>query len=247
MAHRYWVGTSGWVYPHWRGVFYPPKVPSNRWLNFYIAEFPTVEINFSFYRLPQEKTFASWNRRVPDDFRFAVKASRFITHVQRLKESAEALQRFLEGARLLEEKLGPVLFQLPPGFHRTEENWQRLEAFLPLLPGDLQHVFEFRHASWFLPETYDLLRGYNAAFCCFHTVKLDCPLLATADFAYMRFHGPEARYAGDYSSEELGRWALRLRELGEGLRDIYVYFNNDYNAYAVGNARTLVQNLGGEA
>ncbi|HLC29918.1 MAG TPA: DUF72 domain-containing protein [Dehalococcoidia bacterium] len=244
---RFWIGTSGWHYAHWRGVFYPLELATRDWLSYYAQRFPTVELNASFYREPKKQTWQGWRKAVPEGFRFAVKASRFITHVQRLKESAESLHRFLEGARLLEEKLGPVLFQLPPGFHCTEENRQRLEAFLPLLPRDLQHVFEFRHASWFLPTTYDLLRGYNAAFCCFHAVKLDCPLLATADFAYMRFHGPEARYAGDYSGEELRSWALRLRALGEGLGDVHVYFNNDYNAYAIGNARTLAETLGGEA
>jgi len=241
---RFWVGTSGWHYFHWRGRFYPQELPPWQWLDYYIQHFPTVELNASFYRQPRKSAWQGWRKAVPEGFRFAVKASRFITHIQRLKESAEALETFLSGARLLEEKLGPILFQLPPGFHRTEENWRRLQDFLPLLPRDLQCVFEFRHASWFCDETYDLLRRYNVAFCSFHMQRLDCPLLATADFAYMRFHGPEARYAGNYSDEELRYWARRFRELGQGLKDFYIYFNNDYNAYAAFNAQTLAGMLG---
>jgi len=246
MAHRYWVGTSGWVYPHWREVVYPPDLPSSRWLSFYVAKFPTVELNFSFYRLPQEKTFAGWGRRVPDDFRFAVKASRFITHIKRLRDCEEPLETFLDRARLLGDALGPVLYQMPPSFHRTPENSERLARFLSLLPQDVRHVFEFRHDSWFDAEPFALLRMHNVGFCVFHMVDRETPLEATTDFVYVRFHGSAALYGGSYSDEQLADWARRLRELPEDVRDVYVYFNNDAFGHAVANARTLASLLGVE-
>lgn len=246
MAHRYWVGTSGWVYPHWREVFYPPKMSSGRWLSFYVAEFPTVELNFSFYRLPQEKTFANWGRRVPDDFRFAVKASRFITHIRRLKDCQEPVERFLGRARALSEHLGPVLYQMPPNFHRNERNEAVLTDFLATLPRDIRHVFEFRHDSWFNAEVFALLRLHNVGFCAFHMVDWQTPMEATTDFAYMRFHGSGALYGGCYDEAELRHWAGHFRALPEDVQDVYVYFNNDAYGFAVQNARELTQLLARE-
>ena len=246
MAPRCWVGTSGWVYQHWRDVFYPANVPSSRWLPLYVAEFRTVELNSSFYRLPQEKTFAGWATKVPDGFRFAVKASRFITHIRRLKDCREPVETFLGRARALGDHLGPVLYQMPPNFHRNERNEAALVDFLSILPRDVRHVFEFRHDSWFCPEVFALLRLHNVSFCAFHMVDRQTPLEATTDFAYMRFHGSGALYGGCYDEAALRQWAGHLRSLPEDVRDIYVYFNNDACAFAVHNARELARLLGRE-
>ncbi len=241
---RFYVGTSGWHYPHWRGVFYPEDLPSRDWLSYYVRRFPTVELNASFYRQPRESTWGLWRRTVPEGFRFAVKASRFLTHIRRLADPEEPLERVLSGARLLGDRLGPLLYQLPPGFHRTPENVSRLEVFLALLPDDAQHAIEFRHRSWFGDDTAALLGRHGAAFCSFDMVGLECPLLATARFAYFRFHGSEALYASCYTEEMLHDWAARLDGLGRDVDEAYVYFNNDAWGYAIANARTLAGLLG---
>jgi uncharacterized protein YecE (DUF72 family) len=236
---RFWVGTSGWHYSHWRGEFYPEDLSPREWLSYYAQRFPTVELNASFYRQPKTSAWELWRKTAPRGFRFAVKASRFLTHIRRLADPEEPLDRVLSGARLLGDRLGPLLYQLPPGFHRTPENLARLEAFLPLLPGDVLHAIEFRHRSWFVDETAELLRRHSVAFCSFDMVGLKCPLLATARFAYMRFHGSEALYASNYTDEMLEGWAARLRDLSQEVDELYIYFNNDAWGYAVANARAL--------
>ncbi len=245
MARRYWVGTSGWVYPHWRGTFYPADLAGSRWLDFYTGRFPTVEINATFYRLPQEKTFAGWGRKVPEGFRFAVKASRFITHVKRLKDCREPVETFLGRARAMDESLGPVLYQMPPSFRRNEDSEAVLVDFLSLLPRDLRHVFEFRHDSWFNAEVFAVLRLHNVGFCAYHMVDKETPVEATTDFAYVRFHGSSSLYGGCYQEAELHQWAERIRDLPEDVRDVYVYFNNDAHGFAVQNARELAGLLAG--
>ena len=241
MPSHYWVGTSGWVYKHWRDRFYPPDLPASKWFDFYCHQFATVEVNNSFYRLPSEDTFRKWRKAAPKGFQFAVKASRFITHVKRLKDCREPLDTFLGRARLLSEALGPVLYQLPPNFHCKPENVDRLTEFLSLLPHDMRHVFEFRHDSWFNDDVFSLLRVYNAGFCAFHMAGWETPLEATTDFAYLRFHGSDSLYGGSYSEGDLAIWAGRLRDLPEDVREVFVYFNNDTEAHAVANAKTLVE------
>ncbi|MDY6917437.1 MAG: DUF72 domain-containing protein [Chloroflexota bacterium] len=236
----YCIGTSGWVYRHWREVFYPSKLPQSRWLEFYTSHFSTVELNNSFYRLPTEKAFGGWRDTVPPGFVYAVKVSRFITHIKRLREAEEPVQTFLSRARLLGDKLGPLLYQLPPNMHRNDA---RLDAFLSLLPTGLRHVVEFRHESWLDEEVFDILRRHNAGLCVFDMPDLSCPLLATADFAYVRFHGATGLYYSCYSDEELAEWAGRIRALGDSLDAVYIYFNNDAAGYAVKNARTLAEEL----
>ena len=241
---RFWIGTSGWHYFHWKGSFYPEELSPQGWLGFYAGRFPTVELNASFYRQPRASTWELWRKTAPPGFRFAVKVNRFITHVKRLEDCADPLARFLEGARRLGDRLGPVLFQMPPSFHRTEENVQRLDSFVPLLPKELMHAFEFRHRSWFSEETMEQLRRHSVAFCSFDMVGFRCPLVATASYAYVRFHGSEARYASNYTDEMLEEWAARLRELASGLEDVFVYFNNDAWGFAVANASKLTELLG---
>ena len=244
MGARFWIGTSGWHYAHWQGPFYPEDLPTSRWLAHYIQHFPTVEINNSFYRQPTASAWQLWRRSVPDGFRFAVKANRFITHIKRLRDSGEPVRRFLDGACLLDDRLGPILYQLPPNFHRTAENEARLALFLNILPRRLQHVFEFRHESWFHKDVFDLLHRHNVGFCAFDMPDVECPLVATASFAYMRFHGSGAMYASNYTPEMLEDWAQRLNRLAADVSDFYIYFNNDAYAYAVYNAKTLAELLG---
>jgi uncharacterized protein YecE (DUF72 family) len=238
----YYVGTSGFSYTHWRGAFYPEKLPQARWLEHYARQFPTVEINNSFYRLPSEKTFQSWSERTPAGFLFAVKASRFITHLRRLHDVQAPLETFLSHARNLNEKLGPVLYQLPPSMGRDEG---LLEAFLAILPRDLQHVIEFRRQDWYEERVYAAMRGSNVALCIHDMGQSKSPLVATADFTYVRFHGTTGRYTGNYSDEQLEDWATRIRQLASSNNPkiVYIYFNNDIAGHAVNNARALAQLL----
>ncbi len=236
MTPNYYIGTSGWHYDHWRHRFYPEEVVKARWLEFYAGHFTTVELNNSFYRLPSEAAFAAWCNSSPANFTFAVKVSRFITHIKRLKEAEEAVERFITRARILGEKLGPFLYQLPPNMHRDDE---RLESFLSALPRGMKHVFEFRHQSWLEERVFEILRKHSVGFCIFDMPDLSCPLVTTADFAYIRFHGSTGLYRSYYSDEELADWAERLTNLTANLKAVYIYFNNDAEAFAVRNAMTL--------
>ncbi len=244
MPRTYFIGTSGWHYDHWRGIYYPAKLPKPRWLEYYATDFHTVELNNSFYRLPSEQAFHRWRDTSPPGFVFAVKASRYITHIRTLREVAEPVAAFLERANGLGDKLGPILYQLPPNLHRNDA---RLEAFLAVLPAGYRHVMEFRHASWLVPPVFDLLRRYRTGFCAFHMVGLECPFAVTTDFAYMRFHGAAGKYWGSYSEDFLASWAERFRSLGAEAQAVYAYFNNDAEAAAVANARTLAGMLGATA
>ncbi|MBI2872924.1 MAG: DUF72 domain-containing protein [Chloroflexi bacterium] len=234
------VGTSGFSYPHWRGAFYPQELPQARWLEHYAQHFSTVELNNSFYRLPTEKAFQGWRDRTPLGFVFAVNASRMITHLRRLRDIQEPLETFVARARHLKERLGPLLYQLPPGMRRNDE---LLEAFLSMLPQDLRHVIEFRNESWYEEGVLGLMRRYNVAFCVHDMARKESPVVATADFAYIRFHGTTGRYAGSYTDDQLAEWARRIRQLGTSCRAVYAYFNNDVGGHAVENARTLMQLL----
>ena len=237
------IGTSGWHYEHWRETFYPPKLAKSSWLEFYARHFHTVELNNSFYRLPSEDAFANWYKSSPSDFTFAVKVSRFITHIKRLRDSEEPLHNFLKRAEILKEKLGPLLYQVPPGMHRDDEV---LESFLAQLPRGRRHVFEFRHGSWLDDDVFEILRRYKVGLCIFDMPELTCPLVATADFAYVRFHGSGALYSSNYSDEELTDWAQKLAKLADTLDKIYIYFNNDVEGFALNNARTLMTYLQAE-
>jgi len=237
---HYHIGTSGWHYDDWRSRFYPEKLPKAKWLEFYAQQFSTVELNNSFYRLPSEEAFNKWHDSSPAGFTFAVKVSRFITHIKRLKDCDEAVENFMSRAAGLKEKLGPLLCQLPPGLHRNDET---LENFLKKLPQSLKHVIEFRHQSWLEEGVFDILRQYNTGLCVFDMPKMSCPLLATADFGYIRFHGGESLYSSCYTDEELSGWAKRIAGLAQSLDSVYIYFNNDIAGYAVENAVTIREYL----
>lgn len=234
MAGKARIGTSGWHYKHWVGVFYPSRLPAKDMLAFYAQHFNTVEINNSFYQLPAPATFDSWHASAPKNFLFSVKASRFITHMKKLKEPVRSTRKLFAGMERLKGKLGPVLFQLPP---RWSLDRQRLAEFLKSLPKRRRYAFEFRDPSWHVPEVYQLLRHYNAAFCIYDFAGNTAPLEMTASFTYIRFHG--SGYSGSYSQSELHTWAERMLEWLKEKQDIYVYFNNDGGGYAVENAKTL--------
>jgi uncharacterized protein YecE (DUF72 family) len=235
----FFIGTSGWQYKHWRGRFYPPDLKTAAWFNYYAERFQTVEVNNSFYRQPSDDTWKHWAEGAPPRFRYAVKANRFITHIKRLNNVEEPLERFFKGANHLGRTLGPILFQTPPNFRRSPENTARLEQFLLLLPRGNHCVIEFRHNSWFGDETLDLLRRNRVAFCSYDMPKVDCPLTTTSSLAYIRMHGSESIYASNYTDEMLRSWAGKLRSLGSNVDEVWVYFNNDAQAFAVHNALHL--------
>jgi uncharacterized protein YecE (DUF72 family) len=230
------IGTSGLIYPHWRGVFYPPDLPLPHWFGHYAKHFDTVEINYSFYRLPSEAAFDRWREQASGGFIYAVKANRYITHLKHLKNAAKPLARFLSQAQRLGGRLGPILWQLPPNWRANAE---RLKAFAALLPPDLTHAFEFRDPRWFVQPVRRILEEYGLAFCIFDMPDLPCPFWITGDTVYLRFHGSGLVYGGRYGQEGLQSWADRIWQWLAGGRTVYAYFNNDAFGYAVEDAQTL--------
>jgi uncharacterized protein YecE (DUF72 family) len=227
------VGTSGWVYGDWRDRVYPPKLPQRAWLGWFAEGFPTVEINASFYHLPTPQTFAKWRAETPEDFLFAVKVSRYITHVERLADAGGSVRRFWDAATALGPKLGPVLIQLPPRF---EADLERLRAFLHVLPSAMRPAFEFRDRSWDVPEVRAMLDAAGAAWVLADRPGRRVPLHVTGGWSYVRFH--QGRPGGPrYAREKLRRWARRLAALP--VDEVFVYFNNDTEGAAVSDARTL--------
>jgi len=230
---RWFVGTSGWNYDHWKGVLYPPDLRPEGWLGWYAGRFRSVEINYSFYRLPSREVFERWRREVPPDFLFAVKATRYLTHQRKLKDPAQPLHNLLSCAEGLGEKLGPILYQLPP---RWRANVERLRAFLEILPKEHRHVFEFRGTTWQTDAVFSLLEAHGCGYCIMSAPALPCRLVRTADFVYLRMHGAGPQFDAGYPDEELAWWIGRLAELRGAGCDTYVYFNNDYKGHAVRNA-----------
>ncbi len=215
---RLHVGTSGYNFPEWKGSFYPPKLPSSKWLEYYAQQLGTVEINYTFYRMPSAKTVAGWDAATPQGFTFVLKAPQRITHFARLRNIDEPLRFFLETIRKLNVKLGPILFQLPPNFTK---DLARLGDLFTQFPTDVRAACEFRHASWWSDDVYELLRSTNTALCVADTEEGTTPLVATADFGYVRL-----RDAG-YSEGELGEWLERLRQLGAQWTDAFVFFKHE--------------------
>jgi uncharacterized protein YecE (DUF72 family) len=230
------IGCSGWHYKHWRGPFYPEKFPASKMLDFYTRHFDTVELNNTFYRLPLETGLDVWRDSTPEGFCFAAKGSRFITHMKKLKDPEAGVEKFFERVDRLEHKLGPIVFQLPPWW---EVNAERLEHFLEILPPAHHYAFELRNPTWHTPEILGILRRHNAAFCIFEIAGFHSNCEITADFTYVRLHGPGGAYQGSYPPETLRKWADGIREWQNDLRAVYLYFDNDQLAYAVENARDL--------
>jgi len=229
------IGCSGWQYQHWRGDFYPAALPSAKWLEYYATRFDTVEINNSFYRLPEASTFRAWAERAPRGFVYAVKASRYLTHMKKLTDPADPLNLFFSRARSLGRTLGPVLFQLPP---RWPLNLERLATFLAALPRRRRHAIEFRDPSWYTAEAVALLERYHVAL-----VLHDMPGSASGQrhvgpFVYVRFHGPQ-KYGGRYSDAALENWATWLAACARSGRAVFAYFNNDTGGHAPRDAERL--------
>jgi len=233
---RLWVGCSGWQYRHWRGDFYPSDLPTARWLEHYAQTFDTVELNNSFYRLPPASTFRRWRERAPSGFCFAVKASRYLTHNRRLIEPEEPLRRLWSHAGELREKLGPMLYQLPPRWKRDAE---RLEGFLAAARRPSPQAVEFRDKAWYAEETYAALEAAGVALCVHDMAGSEAPRRVTAPFVYLRFHGSGARYGGAYGRERLLPWAAWVAGQLDAGRDAYAYFNNDVGGHAPRDAVVL--------
>ncbi len=225
------VGTSGWQYDDWKDVLYS-GVPKTRWLERYATVFPAVEVNNTFYNLPKEKTFENWAARTPEGFVFVCKASRYITHIRRIDDVAEAVTLFVQRARLLGEKLGAVLYQLPPSMQRDVA---RFESFLDVLPPHPPAAIEFRNDSWYDETVYALMRSHDVALCVADSPKHRAPLVTTAGWAYLRLHGTEGY--GLYDDDTIGDWSRRVASLDAD--PIYVFFDNDVAGNAVGNALQL--------
>lgn len=240
-----YIGTSGYAYPHWRGVFYPPRLPSYKWLEFYTQHFNSVELNVTFYRLPARKVFEGWHKRTPRNFKFVIKGSRFITHIKKLHNCGDSLKIFFDNAGALRNKLLCVLWQLPPSL---KCNLKRLEAFLKQLKKKYSfclHSFEFRNNSWFNEETYGLLKTYSSNLCIADSPNLPSSEAITAPFLYLRFHGGRALYSSEYSEEELHTWAERVKmwSANNKIKTILAFFNNDAYGFAVKNAVAFKQIL----
>lgn len=237
MQARTRIGTSGWQYRHWRGVFYPERLKTREWLPYYARRFDCVEVNTTFYGLPDRETIAGWRDSVQPGFVFAVKAPRRITHFKKLKNCAEALDELFHRLEAFGDTLGPVLFQLPPRWRR---NARRLEAFLNALPTDHRIAFEFRDPSWHDEEIYALLAAHSAAFCIFDTDGRTSPMTTTGDLVYVRLHGPGTAYTGSYRAPRLRAWVDRAHGWNRAAKNVFLFFDNDEKGYAVKNsARTL--------
>jgi uncharacterized protein YecE (DUF72 family) len=235
------IGTSGWHYASWWGPFFPPDVRKKDALLYYATRFRTAELNAPFYRTPTEAAVEGWRTNTPDDFVFAWKASKFITHWKRLNETCENSIELLESrVTLLGEKCGPILFQLPPQMHANRE---RLASFFKMLPKQRRYTFEFRHASWYEEAIFDVLRDHDAALCFSDHADAPAPWEATASFVYVRGHGPSGRYHGSYSDEALKRWARKMRCYKRSGRDVFCYFDNDVKSAAPLDAQRLMQIL----
>jgi uncharacterized protein YecE (DUF72 family) len=241
------IGTSGWVYRHWKGAFYPADVPAKRWFEHYRTVFDTVELNTPFYHLPRPTAVARWRDETPPDFAFAVKGSRFITHNKKLKDPHEPLERFFELMDGLDDKMAVVLWQLPPSWGFDAE---RLDAFLRAFrkrEGARRTCFEFRNQAWYCAEALAILRRHDAGFCIYDLGGHTSPLELTADFAYVRLHGPVQRYSGAYGERGLAPWAERIGAWRARGIDVFAYFDNDVGGAAPRDALTLRRLCGGEA
>ena len=230
------IGTSGWMYDHWKGPFYPSGLETDAMLPTYAETFRSVEVNNTFYQLPDAEIVDGWRQRSPEGFIFAVKANRYITHMKNLLEPEEPVATMMDRMARLGDKLGPILFQLPPGWH---VNADRLVAFTEILPESGRFAFEFRHPSWYVPEIYEILTQHHCAFCIHDHADAPSPQETTAGFIYLRFHGPRGDYGDQYSRSILKEWAARIQSWQDGGQNVFAYFNNDAHGYAVENARTL--------
>ena len=242
---KLYIGTSGWIYGDWDGIFYPENLPSKDRLKYFSGHFKTTEINYSFYHLPRPKTYENWYNQTPQGFIFAVKVSRFITHIKRLKGVKDALDGFLENTLCLKEKLGPILFQFPPSFKADGDNVKRLKEFLKFTsPINIRLAFEFRHKSWCDEAIYNILKRFNMAWVIADSPKYPKAEAVTANFIYIRMHGSTTLFSSKYTYEELKTLAQKIQAWLKKGFDVYVYFNNDFQGFAVQNAKELSELVG---
>lgn len=234
------IGTSGWFYEHWIGPFYPESLSRKKFLPYYMQHLDSVEINRTFYSLPKKKVFEEYAGLAARPFIFSVKASQFITHMKRLSNPRQPLRKLLGRLEGLGKHLGPILFQLPPNW---KVNLERLEEFLKALPKGHRYAFEFRDPSWINDEVIALLKHYLAAFCIYEFDDYLSPCFVTANFVYIRLHGPNGAYAGNYSHKKLQKWARFIRKQIRAGKDAYCYFDNDEAGYAADNAISLAKIL----
>jgi uncharacterized protein YecE (DUF72 family) len=231
-----WVGTSGYNYPEWRGTFYPEKLAASKMLPYYAERFPTVEINYTFYRTPNEKILEGWSSATPHRFKLTLKAPRRITHEARLRDCADRVRQFMETASVLGSKLGALLFQLPPNL---KKDVPLLDVFLDAFPPRVCAAFEFRHESWLDEEVYRRLRARNLALCVADSEKLATPVEITADYAYFRLRDE------GYTADDIDRWAAVIRERTSDLQDVFVYFKHEESGRGPEFGRMLMEKLGG--
>lgn len=234
------IGTSGWSYAGWKGNFYQDDMQSDEFLKAYARFFKTVEINNSFYNLPSEKNVKNWRELTSKSFVFSVKASRYITHNKKLKDPRDSTDKFFQAIKPLKEKVGPVLFQLPPNW---KCNAERLEEFLKILPKKYCYTFEFRDRSWLNDEIYQILKKHKTALCLYDYKGYRSPEILTADFVYMRLHGPKKGYQGSYDGRRLNAYASKFKEWKKDGNDVFCYFDNDQKACAPNDAQRLIKFL----
>lgn len=238
---RVYIGTSGWSYKSWEKAFYPKEVPKSRQLEYYATRFPTVEINNTFYRLPTLNAVRGWRDKAPTGFVYAVKGSRFITHMKKLANLNGAVDRYFERIEALKKRTGVVLWQLPPFLSK---DGARLDRFLKALPKGYRYAVEFRHPSWMREETFSILQQHHTAHVSVSSKGMPLNLSVTTDFLYIRFHGLEGGAAHDYTPKELKPWAEHIRENSKDRKPVYAYFNNDVNVRAPENAKMLMEMVG---
>ncbi len=238
---KYFIGCSGYFYWGWKGKFYPEDLKPNQWFNYYSKIFNTVEINSTFYHFPRPSTIKKWYKDSPENFIFSVKVNKTITHLKKFNGTEDLVNRFYSVvSENLKEKTGTFLFQLPPSYKYSKNNLEKIVNQLNL---EFKNVVEFRHKSWWNEDVYDILAENNISFCSISSPKLPEDLIKTSDFGYVRFHGKERWYDYDYSDKELKDWAERIKKAN--FKECFIYFNNDYNAYAPKNALTLKNLLTG--
>lgn len=238
---KIFIGTSGWSYPHWINLFYPEEIPRGKWLEFYTKKFDTVELNASFYRLPRKITFENWRKRTPEGFIFSVKMSRYVSHIKKLSSPRESLSKFFDAILPLKEKIPVILIQLPPSLKFYEGIAD--EFLKELTKNDYGFTLECRNKTWFQDSAYKIFKKYKIALCIADTPQYPYAEEITSDFVYIRLHGHEILYGSNYTEKQLQEWAKKIRKWNKKGMNVYIYFDNDANAYAVHNALRLKEIL----
>jgi len=240
MRSKYFLGCSGFYYNHWKGIFYPEDLSKNKWLEFYMEHFNTVEINSTFYRFPKDKTVKNWASKAKSNFKYSLKVNKMITHNKKFIDTKDLVEQFYSLASLLNDKLGCILFQLPPSIHK---DINKLNEIISQLNPSYKNVIEFRHKSWWDPEVYKILEKNNITFCSTSSPKLPEDLIITSNIVYIRFHGKSRWFRHNYTDDELKIWVDEIKKISSEIKEIYIYFNNDFEGYAINNCKNLFKLL----